>query len=178
MARLIINKKVFELDLKGHETLLEVLRDQLGFTGTKTACTESECGTCTVIINNKAVLSCITLAHNVVDEEITTIEGLAEGEKLHPVQQAFLDQGAVQCGFCIPGMIMSSKALLDKNSEPSQEDIEYALDGNICRCAGYLKIFDAVRQAGQQIKEEQRVFHVPDENETPFPKSLELTSKK
>lgn len=148
----LINQKKYAVTLRGNETLLEVLRDQLGLTGTKTACEESECGTCTVQINGKAVLSCITLAGNVAGEEITTIEGLADGDKLHPVQQAFLDQGAVQCGFCIPGMVMSSKALLEKNPEPTTEEIEYALDGNICRCAGYPKIFDAVRQAGAEMK--------------------------
>ena len=152
MATLKINNQNHDVNLKGHETLLEVLRDQLGLTGTKTACSESECGTCTVIVNDKAVLSCITLASDVVDEEILTIEGLAQGEKLHPVQQAYIDEGAVQCGFCIPGLIMSTKALLDKNSEPNQEEIEYALDGNICRCAGYLKIFEAVRKAGKEMQ--------------------------
>lgn len=147
-----INKKEYRLNLKGHETLMEVLRDRLSLTGTKTACQESECGTCTVIINGKAVLSCITLAANVQQEEITTIEGLAKGDVLHPVQQAYIDHGSVQCGFCIPGMIMSSVALLDKNPEPTQEQIEYALDGNICRCAGYPKIFEAVREAGKKMK--------------------------
>jgi len=152
MIKLNINKREYQLDLKGHETLLEVLRDSLSLTGTKTACEESECGTCTVIINGKAVLSCITLAANCAGKEIATIEGLADGEKLHPVQQAFIDHGAVQCGFCIPGMIMSAKALLDKNPEPTQEEIEYDLDGNLCRCACYLKIFDAIRDAGQKMK--------------------------
>ena len=152
MATLKINNQSHNVNLKGHETLLEVLRDHIGLTGTKTACSESECGTCTVIVNNKAVLSCITLASDVIDEEILTIEGLAQGEKLHPVQQAYIDEGAVQCGFCIPRLIMSTKALLDKNPEPNQEDIEYALDGNICRCAGYLKIFEAVRKAGKEMQ--------------------------
>ncbi len=147
-----INKKQFTVDICGHETLLEVLRDKLGMTGTKTSCMESECGACTVIINEKAVLSCITLAANVAGEEITTIEGLAEGENLHPVQQAFLDKGAAQCGFCIPGMIMSCTALLDRNSRPTQEEIEYALDGNICRCTGYLKVFEAIRDAGGKMQ--------------------------
>ncbi|MDE1920551.1 MAG: (2Fe-2S)-binding protein [Candidatus Omnitrophica bacterium] len=151
-VNLTINKKQYSLDLKGHETLLEVLRDRLSLTGTKTACQETECGTCTVIINGKAVLSCITLAVNVQGDDITTIEGLADGDVLHPVQQAFVDCGSVQCGFCIPGMIMSSVALLEKNPEPTQEQIEYALDGNICRCAGYPKIFEAVREAGKKMK--------------------------
>jgi aerobic-type carbon monoxide dehydrogenase small subunit (CoxS/CutS family) len=155
MTTLTINHKKYQLDLKGHETLLEVLRDHLSLTGTKTSCEESECGACTVIIKGKAILSCITLAAGLEGEDITTIEGLADGDKLHPVQQAFLDHGAVQCGFCMPGMIMSSKALLDKTQEPTQEEIEYALDGNLCRCAGYLQIFDAVRQAGQIMKNEK-----------------------
>ena len=155
MITLRINNQNFQLDLKGNETLLEVLRDKLSLTGTKTACSESECGTCTVMVNGKAILSCITMAANLEGEEITTIEGLAQGDVLHPVQQAYLDCGSVQCGFCIPGMIMSSTALLQENPEPSQEEIEYALDGNICRCAGYHKIFAAVRQAGQEMKKQK-----------------------
>ncbi|OGX34096.1 MAG: hypothetical protein A3C36_02625 [Omnitrophica WOR_2 bacterium RIFCSPHIGHO2_02_FULL_52_10] len=161
MITLNINHKNYQLGLKGNETLLEVLRDHLGLTGTKTACEESECGTCTVIVNGKAVLSCITLASGLTGDRIETIEGLADGENLHPVQQAFLDEGAVQCGFCIPGMIMSSKALLDTNPNPTQEEIEYALDGNLCRCAGYLKIFEAVRKTGREMK---RAFAVSDKN--------------
>ena len=149
---LIINQHKYEVDLKGHETLLEVLRNNLSLTGTKTACEESECGTCCVEINGKSILSCITLACDVEGKNITTIEGLADGDKLHPVQQSYIDCGAVQCGFCIPGLIMSSKALLDKNPEPTEEEIDYALDGNLCRCAGYLKIYDAVRHAGKEMK--------------------------
>jgi carbon-monoxide dehydrogenase small subunit len=150
-VKLTVNKKEHILNLKGNETLLEVLRDHLSMTGTKTACQESECGTCTVMINGKAILSCITLAANVQDE-VTTIEGLAKGDILHPVQQAFIEYGSVQCGFCIPGMIMSSVALLEKNPHPTQEEIEYVLDGNICRCAGYPKIFEAVIEAGKKMK--------------------------
>ena len=150
-TKLIINNQEYELQLKGHETLLEVLRDNLGMTGTKTSCEESECGACTVEIDKRAILSCITLACDMDGKEITTIEGLANGENLHPVQEAFLSQGAVQCGFCIPGMVMSSKALLDNNTKFNQEELEYALDGNICRCGGYLKIFDAVRHAADII---------------------------
>ncbi|MCA9407492.1 MAG: (2Fe-2S)-binding protein [Candidatus Omnitrophica bacterium] len=152
MPTLKINNKEYEVNLKGHETLLEVLRDHLGLTGTKTACEESECGTCTVHINGKAVLSCIKLAADCVDDEILTIEGLAHADQLHPLQQAFLDKGAVQCGFCIPGMIMSAKELLEKNPTPTREEIDYALDGNLCRCAGYLKIIEAVEQAGREMK--------------------------
>ncbi len=153
-----INGKQYEVELQGHETLLEVLRDKLGLTGTKTSCMESECGACTVNINKKAVLSCITLAKDVEGEEITTIEGLSDGENLHPVQQAFLDHGAAQCGFCIPGMIMSCNALLEHTTKPTQEQLEYALDGNICRCTGYLKIFDAVRAAGHVLEEQKHVI--------------------
>jgi len=152
-VQLTINKKQHHLNLKGHETLLEVLRENLSMTGTKTSCQESECGACTVIINGKAVLACITLAANVQGDDITTIEGLAQGDVLHPVQQSFIEEGSVQCGFCIPGMIMSCVALLEKKPEPTQEEIEYALDGNICRCAGYPKIFKAVREAGKKMKQ-------------------------
>jgi len=153
MTTLLVNQKEYMLELKGHETLLEVLRDRLGLTGTKAACNEAECGACAVMVDGKAVLSCILLAADCQGRVVTTIEGLAQGDELHPVQQAFLDKGAVQCGFCMPGMIISSKALLDKNPEPAQEEIEYALDGNLCRCAGYLKVFDAVRQAGKEMKD-------------------------
>ncbi len=148
-----VNHKTYEVDLVGHETLLEVLRDKLGLTGTKTSCMESECGACTVMIGGKGILSCITLAANVAGEPITTIEGLADGENLHPVQQAFLDYGAAQCGFCIPGMIMASTALLTQNPHPTREEMEYALDGNICRCTGYLKIFEALREAGDKMSQ-------------------------
>ena len=149
MTTLTINGKDYQLELKGHETLLEVLRNNLGLTGTKTACEESECGTCTVNINGKAVLSCITLAANCQGDEILTIEGLIDGDKLHPLQRTFIEEGAVQCGFCIPGFIMASKELLDKNPHPTREDIDYTIDGNICRCGGYPKIIDAIVQAGQ-----------------------------
>ena len=151
MTTLTINGKQHQLHLKGNETLLEVLRDSLSMTGTKTACQESECGTCTVMINGKAILSCITLAANCEGNDITTIEGLAQGDVLHPVQEAFVAHGSAQCGFCIPGMIISSAALLHKNPKPTQTEIEYALDGNICRCAGYPKIFEAVREAGKKM---------------------------
>ena len=154
-VQVTINQKPYTLSLNGHETLLEVLREKLSMTGTKTACQESECGTCTVIIKGKAVLSCITLAANLDGAEIRTIEGLAQGDVLHPVQKAFVEQGAVQCGFCIPGMIMSSTALLEKNPHPTQTEIEYALDGNICRCGGYPKIFEAIRCAGKEMAQEK-----------------------
>lgn len=149
--QLTVNQKIHNLDLTGNETLLEVLRDKLGLTGTKTACQESECGTCTVMIDGNNILSCITLAATLDGKSVTTIEGLANGDQLHPVQQAFIEHGSSQCGFCIPGMIMSATALLEKNPNPTKQDIEYALDGNICRCAGYPKIFEAVVEAGKRM---------------------------
>ncbi len=156
MTTLTINNKKYDLDLKGHETLLEVLRNSLGLTGTKTACEDSECGACTVIIDDKAVLSCSTLACSLDGEKITTIEGLSDGDNLHPIQETFIEEGAVQCGFCMPGMIMSSKALLDKNPEPTRKEIECALDGNLCRCAGYQQTFKAVQKAGQKMKKDEK----------------------
>ena len=150
-VQLTVNDKPHTVELVGNETLLEVLRDKLSLTGTKTSCQESECGACTVIIEGKAILSCITLAAN-VEGNVRTIESLANGDVLHPVQKAFIEKGSVQCGFCIPGMIMSSTALLEKNNTPSQTEIEYALDGNICRCASYHKIMEAVRSAGEEMK--------------------------
>jgi aerobic-type carbon monoxide dehydrogenase small subunit (CoxS/CutS family) len=150
--QLTINEKPYTIELTGHETLLEVLRDKLSLTGTKTSCQESECGACTVIMEGKAILACITLAANLDGATLRTIEGLAKGDVLHPVQKAFIEHGSVQCGFCIPGMIMSSTALLEKNPNPTQTEIEYALDGNICRCAGYHKIFDAIKAAGKEMQ--------------------------
>ena len=154
-----INGRKYDLSLAGHETLLEVLRDRLGLTGTKTACQEAECGACTVLLNGQSVLACIVLAADVADQEIVTIEGLARGDDLHPVQRAFLEKGAVQCGFCMPGMIMSSTALLRHNPDPSPEEIRRGIDGNICRCAGYLKIIEAIEYAGRILRGENRPTH-------------------
>ncbi len=156
MTTFHINNKEYTIDIQGHETLLEVLRDHLGLTGTKTACTEAECGTCTVLVNGKAILSCITLAKDVEGDAITTIEGLSDGEHLHPIQQAFLDQGAVQCGFCAPGFILSAKALLDQKPNPSLEEIKKSLDGHVCRCGGYLKIFEAIKDAGEKMNPHEK----------------------
>lgn len=152
IVKLNINGQDHEIELKGNELLLEVLREHFGFTGTKTACEEAECGACTVIIDGKSVLSCITLAADVAGKKILTIEGMATGDELHPIQQSFLEKGAVQCGFCIPGMVLATKALLDKNPDPTLDEIKHGLDGNICRCAGYPKIFDAVRDAAKKLK--------------------------
>ena len=134
---LTVNKEGREVEVLPHHTLLSVLRDQLNLTGSKECCSLGECGSCTVLMNGRAVCSCLVLAAEADGNEITTIEGLCGHKGLDALQTAFVEQGAVQCGFCIPGMIMSSVALLEKNPQPTQEDIEYALDGNICRCAGY-----------------------------------------
>jgi carbon-monoxide dehydrogenase small subunit len=132
-------------------SLLEFLRDVLEMKGSKLCCNTGECGACTVIYNGKPINSCVTMAADAIGAKITTIEGLAEGEKLHPVQQAFIDTGAVQCGYCTPGYIMSVKALLDRTTKPTQEDIEEAVSGNICRCTGYNKIVDAIHLAASKL---------------------------
>jgi carbon-monoxide dehydrogenase small subunit len=133
-------------------TLLEVLRDELGLHGVKEGCSEGVCGACTVLMDDKPIRSCITLALEAEGASITTIEGVAQEGKLHPVQEAFVAHGAVQCGFCTPGMILSAKALLDRNAAPTDDEIKTALGGNFCRCTGYTKILDAVRVASGQTK--------------------------
>lgn len=149
---LTANGEKRELDVKPETRLLDLIRDDLGLTGTKEGCGKGECGACTVIMNNKVVASCLVLAPQADGAEIKTIEGLGGKDKLHPLQQAFIEKGAVQCGFCIPGMIMSSKKLLDENINPSVEDIKRGLSGNICRCTGYVKIIDAVKDAAHKMK--------------------------
>ena len=136
-------------------TLLEVLREQLDFTGVKQGCDGTgECGACTVLLDGKSVNACLVLAINAVAKEITTIEGLSNGLELHPLQQAFMDCGAVQCGFCTPGMILTAKALLDENPRPTREEIKDGLRGNLCRCTGYVKIIDAVEHAAREMTAE------------------------
>ena len=134
-------------------TLLEVLRGQLNLKGTKHGCGNGECGACTVIMNGKAVNACLVLAVCADNKSITTIEGLASIRQLHPIQKEFIENGAVQCGFCTPGMIISSKALLDETSEPDRGDIIEALSGNLCRCTGYQHIVEAVRLAAEKMRE-------------------------
>ena len=150
MKRLIelrVNGAQYELAVEPGATLLEAIRDQMGLTGTKESCGTGECGACTVLLNDRPVLACLTLAVDCQGLEIVTIEGLAKGEELHPVQQAFHELGAIQCGFCSPGMILSTKALLDHNPEPSDQEINKALEGHLCRCTGYNKILEAVKRA-------------------------------
>lgn len=152
IASFIVNGISYELIIEPQMTLLDVLRNQLGLMGTKYACGTGDCGACTVLVDGKPVLSCITLAATVKNQEIITIEGLAEDNNLHPIQQAFVDAGAVQCGFCTPGMVLATKALLDENPDPTPEDVLAGLGGNLCRCTGYVKIVDAVLAAAETLR--------------------------
>ena len=139
-----INGDVYEVLVSSNQTLLEVLRDKLGLMGTKRGCDLGACGACTVLIDGEAYLSCITLAMDAVGKEITTIEGLSQGGDLHPLQRAFVEKGAIQCGFCGPGMILTAKALLDEEKRPTEQSIKKKMAGNLCRCTGYKKIVEAV----------------------------------
>lgn len=153
MKRLIeisVNGEIYELAIEPQTTLLEVLRDHLGLTGTKEGCGTGECGSCTVLIEAKPILSCLALAMDYEKRPIVTIEGLSEAGNLTAVQQAFLDCGAVQCGFCTPGIVLSSTALLAENPSPSEHEIRKALEGHLCRCTGYNKILDAVKRVAGQ----------------------------
>ncbi len=150
--QITVNEEEYDLLVHPNKTLLDLLRYDLGLTGTKEGCGEGDCGACTVIVNGKVVTACLVLAVEADGATITTIEGLHKGDELHPIQQAFVDSGAVQCGFCTPGMILTTKALLDEIPNPSEEDIKHYLEGNLCRCTGYTKILDAVNIAIQQIK--------------------------
>ncbi|MCX8117331.1 MAG: (2Fe-2S)-binding protein [Desulfobacterota bacterium] len=143
--RLTVNHEVYDLLIASHRTLLDVLRNDLHLTGTKEGCGEGVCGSCTVLLDGIPVRSCLTLAATVQGREITTIEGLREGEQLHPVQEAFVRHHAIQCGFCTPGMILTAYALLMENPNPSEPEIRRAISGNICRCTGYAKIVEAIR---------------------------------
>jgi carbon-monoxide dehydrogenase small subunit len=146
-----VNGQTHELLVKPSVTLLDVIREDLGLTGAKEGCGVGECGACTVIMDGETVNACLILAVEANGRQITTIEGLAKGEKLHPVQQAFFDVGGLQCGFCTPGMILSTKVLLDKNPNPSDDEIRKGLEGNFCRCTGYTKIIASVRAAADKI---------------------------
>ena len=149
LIELQVNGEVYSLAVKPNDTLLEALRDHLGLVGTKEGCSVGECGACTVLMNGRAILSCLTLAVDAVGREITTIEGVSQGETLEPIQQAFVDCGAVQCGFCTPGMILTAKELLDLQRHPSVDEIKHAISGNFCRCTGYTKIIEAIQAASR-----------------------------
>lgn len=147
---LTVNGAPYPVEIEPDRSLLSVLRTDLGLTGTKEGCDDCECGACMVLLDGRPVNSCSYLAVQTAGREVTTVEGLATGEELHPLQRAFLDEGGVQCGFCTPGMLMSSKALLDSNPSPSEEEIRHALGGNLCRCTGYVNIVRAVQTAAAQ----------------------------
>jgi aerobic carbon-monoxide dehydrogenase small subunit len=153
IVTLLVNGREYEVILEPHMLLVDVLRDQLGLNGTKYACGAGDCGACTVLVDGLPSFSCLTLAVTVHGKSILTIEGVADGNRLGPLQQAFVDHGAVQCGFCTPGMILSAKALLDEDQEPSRDEIKKALGGNLCRCTGYVKIVDAVEAAAAAMRE-------------------------
>jgi len=153
-VRLTVNGTLQELSVQPWETLLEVIRDRLGLTGTKEGCGLGECGACTVIMDGKTVNSCLVLAVEADGKQVTTIEGLADGDQLHPLQEAFIEQGGLQCGFCTPGMIMSAKALLDENPDPSEAEITRGIAGNLCRCTGYTKIIESVASAAKHMRGE------------------------
>jgi carbon-monoxide dehydrogenase small subunit len=148
---LTVNGDVARLAVKPWDTLLEVLREKLGLTGTKEGCGKGDCGACTVLLDGKAVNSCLVLAVSCDGRSVTTIEGLATNRALHPVQKAFIENGAIQCGYCTPGMILSSVAFLEKNPAPTLEEIAMGLKGNICRCTGYTKIVKAVHAASREM---------------------------
>lgn len=148
---LTVNAKEYTLEVGSKETLLTVLRERLGLTGAKPGCLTGDCGACKVIVDGEALDSCMLFAKNLQGKRIETIESLATVEKLHPIQEAFIEAGAVQCGYCTPGLVMGTKALLDQNPNPSEEEIRAAIDDHICRCTGYVKIVDAVRLASQKM---------------------------
>jgi carbon-monoxide dehydrogenase small subunit len=148
--RLRVNGEPYELEVEPHRTLLEVVRDDLHLTGAKEGCGTGDCGACSMIVDGRLVTSCLLLALEANGADVLTIEGLARDGRLHPLQQAFLDHGAVQCGFCIPGMILAAKCLLDRNPHPSEEEIRHAIAGNLCRCTGYVKIVQAIAAAAER----------------------------
>jgi aerobic-type carbon monoxide dehydrogenase small subunit (CoxS/CutS family) len=139
-----VNGNEVTVEVEADELLVDVLRDRLGLTGTKIGCNEGECGACSIIMDGQAVLSCLIPALRAQGRQIVTIEGVSDGDTLHPLQQSFVEHGAVQCGYCIPGFIISSKALLDGNPHPTQDEIKEAIAGNLCRCTGYVKIVEAI----------------------------------
>ncbi len=151
---LTVNHRLYRVDVTPWDLLLNVLRDQLGLLGVKYGCGTGDCGACTVLVDGQALNSCLLLAIRMQGKEILTVEGLADGDQLHPLQQSFIDAGAVQCGYCTPGMLLSSKALLDENPDPDEEEIRRALAGNLCRCTGYKKIVEAVQSAAKALRDD------------------------
>jgi carbon-monoxide dehydrogenase small subunit len=156
MIQLLVNNESYEILVQTNTLLVDVLRETIGLTGTKKGCGEGDCGACTVLVDGEPILSCLTLAVSCQGRRIETIEGLSEKGVLHPLQQAFIDKGAVQCGYCTPGMILSAKALLARNPQPSAGGIKHGMAGNLCRCTGYKKIIEAVESAALTLREEVR----------------------
>jgi len=154
--KFVVNGMERELLVNAQELLSDMLRDRLGLKGTKVACGAGECGACTVLLDEKPVNACLVLAVQADGKSILTIEGMADGPELHPIQKAFIEQGAIQCGFCTPGLIMTTKAMLEENPEPTEEEVRDGLIGHICRCTGYQKIVSAVVSAGQEIQAQRR----------------------
>lgn len=153
IVRFRVNGEQTTVHVEPTKTLLDVLREDLFLTGTKRGCDSGECGACTVLLNGQAVNSCLILAAELDGKDVLTIEGLSKDRKeLHPLQKAFIEKGAVQCGFCTPGLIMTAKALLDKNPNPTEEEVRYGVSGNLCRCTGYSKIVEAILTAGEEIR--------------------------
>jgi carbon-monoxide dehydrogenase small subunit len=150
LIQLRVNGETYEVAIQPWRTLLEVLRNEIGLTGVKRGCDEGDCGACTVIMDGKTVSSCITLAIEAQGKDITTIEGLAKNGQLHPLQSAFVEHGAIQCGFCTSGMILSAKALLDENPTPTEEEVREGISGNLCRCTGYVKIVEAIMAVSEE----------------------------
>ena len=150
-----LNGEQVEVAFAPHKTLLEVLREDLALTGTKHGCELGECGTCTVLVDGKSILSCLMLGLDAEGRHVTTVEGMAENGKLHPLQDTFADTGAAQCGYCSPGFMLAAKELIDKNPKPSRDEIKEALSGNLCRCTGYLKIYEAVELAAARMRGEE-----------------------
>lgn len=148
-----INSRTHEFSVSPNQTLLHFLREELGLIGTKCGCEIGECGACTVILNGEAVNSCLVLVPQIDGKEVVTVEGLSINGKLHPLQETFMIHDAVHCGFCTPGMLMSAKALLDKNPDPNEKEIRTAISGNLCRCTGYVQIVEAINDASEKIKE-------------------------
>jgi carbon-monoxide dehydrogenase small subunit len=147
-----VNGMKHELDVRPNRRLIELLRDDLALTGTKEGCSVGVCGACTVLVDGRSVSACLTLAVMVAGREVTTIEGLAQGDELHPLQQAFLEKGGLQCGFCTPGQIMAARALLDAHPHPDDDQIREGMLGNLCRCTGYYKIIEAIKTAAAAMK--------------------------
>jgi aerobic-type carbon monoxide dehydrogenase small subunit (CoxS/CutS family) len=149
---LIINNEKYDREVAVNRTLLEFLREDIGLTGAKEGCNEGECGACTVLVDNKPVNSCLMLAIEADGSTILTIEGLADGNTLHPLQQAFIDEGSVQCGFCTPGMIMTAKAIIDEYGNPSEKEIRKLMEGNLCRCTGYTRVIKTVKKTAEALE--------------------------